>query len=209
MTARRRAFVEATAKVVPEVLDQAGFKKDFGLCILGTATVVETLRRLGVSARPLVAEAYILNAQAAERLKRGESLEQIYAAMEVDGSWTVGLGLDDRAVEPGRWPGHLVATTTNPDMLVDVSLDQASRPQRGIHLETGAWPLEERAQAQGRGPVLLGGDNGELVLYRPRRTDTSYRSSPDWRHVERRRVIADRAVPLVRQHAECITKSLP
>src|SRR5262249_19675878 len=103
--------------------------------------------------------------------------------VEESGCWwlTLGGGGDP---EPGRWPGH-VGVVVWEGVLIDLTLPQASRPQRGIVLTPTAVQV---------GPGFLGGSdhrivtmNGAELYYRARPEDRSFMRSPDWIDRQRHR----------------------
>jgi hypothetical protein len=148
-------------------------------CIVSTRIALEVLRRFGVGGYALSVRAMIANAPFLERLKGGAAPpaghEDALRWAAEDGAWLIGLGFGEAG--PGRWPGHLVVIAER-RWLVDLSLDQASRPQRSIVLRPLVAVVGE--------PFLRGRKalevpmGGSLVRYEAVPRDRSYRNAPDW-----------------------------
>jgi hypothetical protein len=76
---------------------------------------------------------------------------------------------------PGGWDGHLVVTTGR--YLLDPSIDQASRPEHGLHLAPAAHELPRPWDGTAQWLTVLTG--GTVLVYEPI-TDTGYKRSPNW-----------------------------
>lgn len=81
------------------------------------------------------------------------------------------------------FPGHLVLTTRNPDMLLDPTISQVSSPDSGVDLEDAVIAEEiDRASLRAfeRGAGGLGADSGDFgILYSPA-PDLDYRLGMGW-----------------------------
>ena len=149
-------------------------------CIASTRILIELLEAQRAPARALVVRCAVLNRAAHEMMRRGTpepGSEEWLAA----GGWGLGIGYPGEQL-PGRWVGHLVAILEE-RVLVDLSLDQANRPARGIELA----PLIAQVDAKflrGRRPIM--GDFGEtFVRYEADPNNRSYEVSRDWHMPER------------------------
>lgn len=169
----RKQIIKALQRQLPELTTEIGFNRD--ICVLSGWAGRELLRRFGISAKPVAVRAVALNDVFWELT--GEDWDKVFSVnLEDDDvpdeAWSVGIGFGPES--PGRWPGHLVLTTRNPDMLLDLTLDQASRPERGINL----YPLADEIE---RG-VLQAFERGEgtLSFYDPETgTRVAYGMIPD------------------------------
>ena len=104
-----------------------------GGCIASTRIAIDVLDYFKINAKPLSVKVEIFNEAMVKRIEagvHGGSHEERIKWFEEDGSWGIGIGFGG---QPGRWPGHLVALVEN-KWLLDMSLDQANRPERMIFL---------------------------------------------------------------------------
>jgi hypothetical protein len=88
----------------------------------------------------------------------------------------IGFGRDDRQERPG-WDGHLVAILES-TVLVDLTLDQASRPEKNIVLHPG-WSVVPTSFLAGRDMAQCD-MNGSRVSYSAMPADRSFTSAGDW-----------------------------
>lgn len=119
----RAEVIEAVRVVVPEIVAPI-FGKD--TCILSSAIGQTLLRENGVTAKDHTVRGWALNRQMMAfidgdlgRLLESWSPEEEDAS-ERAGAWSVGLGYSEdgdaeAAAERGRFAGHVVLTTRNPD----------------------------------------------------------------------------------------------
>lgn len=151
-------------------------------CIAATAIVLETLGAFGYGAVALPVETRCINRPLADWMRSR------VGPPPRDG-WEVDLGLVESAALPGkggRTEGkelHLVAFLPDAGTLVDIALDQASRPAKGLDL----GPTLFSANAERIGTFLRGEpigwttEEGALLMYRLRPPDvTWWRSSPNF-----------------------------
>lgn len=92
----------------------------------------------------------------------------------------IGVGYEpEGGLQPGQWPGHLVAICDR-RWLCDWSIDQANRPAHGIEIPPLVLgPLQE-AFLRGRKALATDGPGGQRVEYYALPGDRSYHESPDW-----------------------------
>lgn len=157
------------------------FRRDS--CIASTRVATEVLRHFGVRAYPLAVTAMVFNAPFAARLRIDlfprDAAETRHWAEE-DGTWSVGIGFGRGG--PGSWTRHLVAIAER-RWLVDLSLDQADRPEHGIALRPLAHPVAEDF-LRGLAPLTL--EVGSvLVQYDADPRERSFEHARDWRLVRR------------------------
>lgn len=192
-------LAERLALVAPEILARF-FTPD--CCIAASRIALAVLARYGVAAAPAPCEVIILNPAYRARCNAGRPCQDHLGMIEAfaeDGSWAVGIGSGE-PTSPGPRPGyngHLCVTLARSgaaddphDLLLDLTLGQASRPDRKISLK----PIVFAA-----GPQFWEGKsysftdvNGSAVGYR-RKSATghmlgarreygadAYQTSPDW-----------------------------
>jgi hypothetical protein len=179
-------LVEELARVVRQEMD-GRYRPD--CCIAATRILLSVADYFRLTALPLCVQATVFNPVMSQRLEH----EAMPSQEEAERSWfpagchSVGLGVPGDS-EPGRWQGHLVAVVER--HLLDITLDQASRPQHGIVLPAVCvCPLDldflmRRAMLQGR-------CNGCLVRYLALPTGAGdFQRAPDWRSKRHHATIA-------------------
>jgi hypothetical protein len=183
---QRMIAIHAMRRAVPAVLSDFFQGKD--VCILASRIGSELLREEnGIDAKPVSARAWILNAQMWEyieedweRLVEKWPEEDEQAALDA-GAWSVGLGMG--RAEPGRFAGHVLLALRNPDGLLDLTLNQASRPTKGMTLEPTFMAAENRRELRtflnGEGAFARWDEeSGTRMVYV--RVDEDFRRAPDW-----------------------------
>ncbi len=100
------------------------------------------------------------------------------------------MGIGDP--QPGKWPGHLVATLGG-KVLINLTLDQADRPEHGIVLPVPiVAPLSpEFLTHEGQ---MVGMVNGCRVVYEARPDDCSFERSNDWKSRKRHAAVVGAAI---------------
>jgi len=156
-------------------------------CIASTAIALSVFRCFGIHAVPASVEMALVNRPLAARLlERSNDFptrEEVVAWEPIDGSWAMGLGFppDSRAIggapTDSHWPGHLV-TYVEKRLLLDLTLGQATRPDRGMTYGPSVFPLTTFSAT--RYLSYEAGDSG-IILLRWKPDDRSYEPTPDWR----------------------------
>lgn len=161
-------------------------------CIIGTRICIEAFEAFGHDAEALPVRVFVANTAWMEG-KVGPDFDPLDRATWAEGAWTVGMGFrqgEDKT-------GHLMAHCG--DTLVDLSLDQASRPAHGIVLPPALFktPPGFREGTAGCEYKL----NGCLIAYvRAPETDRWWSRSPNWgrRDAKPRREIVATVIRAVR-----------
>lgn len=182
----RAVYILATLLHVARAEVLRDFRADS--CIASTRVAVDALAYFGIPARPLSVKAAYYNRQAAEHAARIgrllESPEETIAWSKEDGSWGIGIGYapDESAqTDAEKWAGHLVAIAGD-RLLIDLSLDQADRPQYDIKFAPVSFRLstEEQAmflQPEGRIERFY---RGGILFYTAFPHDQSFQNSQNW-----------------------------
>lgn len=163
---------------IPERVTRAGYGRD--TCILHARVAVDELRGWLVPARPLAVRAIVGNAQwAADTRQLGHIPTD--AREWSPGTWCVGVGygLDPRAERAG-YDGHVIVVVDE-RYAVDLTLDQMSRPAKGIELSPHWWELPSPAFVLGEGSAAFRLGNGSVVIYDAMPDERGFLSAPDWR----------------------------
>jgi hypothetical protein len=155
-------------------------------CIISTAVALDVLQHFGFHACPLSVRTTIYNAAAVDCMKKRllPRPDQIKEWADKYGSWTVGIGFGERQ-SPAKWPGHLVAL--HEDTLIDLSLDQATRPKYEMNL-TPMFGKTSLAFVEGDEKEVWIKEDGCVITYQ-RTYNESFSKSPDWSDRKRRRAI--------------------
>jgi hypothetical protein len=152
-------------------------------CIAATAVLIDVLDYFRLTARPLRVIATVYNPAMSERILR-EGMPTLAEAERdwfPNGCYSLAAGIG--APESGKWPGHLVAILAD-KVLIDLTLDQANRPQHDIVLPMPlVAPLPPDFLAEDG--QMAGQVNGCRVVYEARPSDHSFDRSNDWRSRKR------------------------
>lgn len=159
-------------------------------CIGSTRIGLDVLAYFGIKAIPLPVSLVILNAEAAQILIETESMEELAKAVAIPtaqqegGPWTIGVGAPGQSrgtpAEPGKWPGHLVIGIPAHHLVVDLSLDQVSRPHKGLDMHCCWYSTEPRWWQDRAALTQCAIPEGALMLVH-HLDDEDYRKSPNWK----------------------------
>jgi len=152
-------------------------------CIAATRICIDSLAAFGVVAEPVAVRVVIFNPAMVRNIERfgrlPSSREETLEWYERCGAWSVGIG--SGLSQPGRWPGHLVAYVAAHRLLIDLSLDQATRREHGIVLNPTVLEVPVDSPFF-NGEPLIETINGCLLSYE-RISNDGYQVSPNW-HVD-------------------------
>lgn len=136
-------------------------------CIATCRIGAKVLRHFGVLVRPVPVRAMAFTPDRWALHERGMALDDPRLAATGHCVLIGHTGEVYESAEEGgrrRWNGHLVLLTHEPAILVDMSLDQASRPDRGIALTEPICARIPNAQAFRDGEPVLGRTREGVVL---------------------------------------------
>lgn len=143
-------------------------------CIAWSRIGRDVLARLGVRSECVPVTLRVANNQAREHLAAGRP----DLVCSGDGSWVVAVGGGGRR-RAGRWDGHMVVLVEG-IALVDLTLHQAARPERGIRVGPSWFALEE--------PFVHGSQvvyelcDGVALRYERKNDLPPWEQSPAWRN---------------------------
>lgn len=148
-------------------------------CIASTNVARQVLRRFNYPSYPVPIKVAAFNAKGAEFARSGHPE---WARTGKDGAWGVGIGYGHG--DGDGWDGHL-ALVVDDSYFLDLTIDQASRPARGIHLHSLYTEMDEQSieilTAGGTGKyVVFDLSEGGVILYMGDPDNVEYRQSPDW-----------------------------
>ena len=186
MTPRLSSLLDRMAPVVREEV-----RRDFlpNCCIASAAILQRVFRHFRFSTSPVPVEVVVRNPRFVTLIERGCKIpgdpDRMRQWFKGTGAYSVGITRESPGnhFEGGGFSGHLV--TRVQDVLVDASLDQASRPAHGINLPR--FIVTNIAPGFLEGKSQVGIVNGCEVLYTRLTGDSTWRSSPDWTNEDRAR----------------------
>lgn len=144
-------------------------------CVVSCKAAQRLLRLMEIEAKPLACSVLVVNRQWQDRTEAGLS------PLDDPEAWSVGIGR--KYVEPERYQGigHLILIAPDRNLLIDPSLDQASRPLMPIE------PLVIWLEPGQREILMAGGtlswqnpSTGVCVVYTGHPDDRGYTRSPNW-----------------------------
>lgn len=176
------AVMDRLTTVLPGAITAMGFKRD--TCVLHTRTAVAVFRELGFQVQPRSVAVLAMNEAFYARVAEGKVPSKETEREWIDsGAWSVNIGRmpwEDRQHNPGRFDGHLV-TAVEGRWLFDPTLDQASRPQKGINLEPGWFPAADLLGGDAESIAAEVGEPTSYVLYSLLEgADSRWLNARDW-----------------------------
>jgi len=171
----------------PEILKE--FRPDS--CIVSTAIGIDVLTHFGILAEPLPVKLSIFNAPYVKRIDSGSdwpNRETLIRWGQEDNSYSVGIGYGEQQLN--KWAGHLVLLVEN-KWLVDLSIDQANRPQYNMIFEPMAIEIDNDFLS-GKMPRIL--KDKECVIRIELIKNRGFLSSPDWAFGGRRKHLVSKII---------------
>jgi hypothetical protein len=156
-------------------------------CIAAARVLIDVFAELHVRARPLAVSVDVFNPPFVQRAEanggRLPATTEEYQSWTAEcGAWWLTLGHPASEPQPGKWPGHVVVVAWE-SILIDLSLPQAGRPERGINLVPLVVQVRpDDLDGTGRRVVDC---NGCELHYLARPDDRTFLAAPDWQ--DRRR----------------------
>jgi hypothetical protein len=167
-------------------------------CIASSRIAIDVLSHFGILAEPLTVNLTVYNPAFAARIEAGdrepETQDELNEWIRKYGAWNVGVGMggDPRLL---TWGGHLVVIAEK-RCILDLSADQANRPQRNINLVPlgGDVPPEFFD-----GEPLFFQINGCVLKYLVSPDNNGYTSSPDWLQASRREPLVQEIIKKMKE----------
>jgi hypothetical protein len=172
-TKRTLAWMNQMCDEIPARMTAEGFGR--GTCILHTRLAIMRARQDGIRARALACRVHVQNAEwvaLTERLGHPPT----EADFEGTEAWAMGIGFGQGEGRPG-YDAHVV-TVVEERYVLDLTIDQANRPQRNILLRPGHFEARDGFLD---GEVGIGYEQkGSHVLYTALPDERGYLTVPDW-----------------------------
>lgn len=186
---RTQQVITALLQVArPEIRTE--FREDS--CIASTAVGIDVLTHFGVLSEPFPVRTSCFNGRFVARIEAGHPWPrglEVHQWAEEDASYSVGIGFGTG--QPGKWAGHLVIIAEK-QYLIDLSIDQASRPLYNMSFEPLAVRVDEKFLS-GSVPLVFKYEDG-IIKIEPLPGNDGYLASPDWTFAGRRRKIIGNVV---------------
>jgi len=162
-------------------------------CIASTAVGLDILTHFGILAEPLPVRTLIFNEPFVTRIENEgwPTGQQVQNWSEQDGSYSVGIGIGPQ--QPNKWAGHLVILIEK-RLLLDLSIDQATRPQYNMLLDPLCIEVDEQFLS---GSPKVFKVNQCVVRVDALKGNDGYASSPDWMFLGRRKKIVANTLRLI------------
>ncbi len=175
LSAYQLKVLEALTQIAPKAIART---YNYYCCVAATRIVIEVLKKFHFKdLKPLVVEANVFNETYVKKGRTPESDEEAQAWL-AEGAWHVVIGDKKQELEDKKmWPGHLV-TAVNDKYIVDLSIEQATRPHKNIHMAPLASVVPEEFVKQSDRCGLM--FNNCLVVYVSHPEDKSYEKAKDW-----------------------------
>lgn len=189
MTPREIKIIDLLVKIArPKILKH--FRTDS--CIASTRIAIDVLAHYHIAAAPRPCRVFVSTPKLWERIST-DTFEKPFRP----GEWSIGIGYPGAPLPPGHergFLGHMVALIEDGpnDILVDLSLDQASRPKRGFVLE----PASIRLPREWRKEKLSIRTPSFILLYELIENDV-YLTSKDWLNPDRTHRIVANVISLI------------
>lgn len=137
-------------------------------CITSARIGAAVLRHFGVLVRLVPVRLLAVTADLYEKYQQGHDLNDpalkgIGHSVLIQGTGRVSVSPDGRRL----WNGHVVLVLKHPATLVDLSIDQASRPEKGLVLdEPVVMPVPDAQAFRAGEPLAARNHDGTFLLYR-------------------------------------------
>lgn len=162
-------------------------------CIASTRIASEVCQRLKIPSNVLVVQAVITTEAFRKAIVEGMDPRFIID----EKAWSVGIGMPDKdkvTFKDGKpvkddWAMHMALLVPDARLLVDLTLDQASRPEHGIDLKPSVFKFPDRTRMNefltGQEYTGWNGGNDINVAYKVRPDCIAYRTQvTDWNRPE-------------------------
>lgn len=173
-------IIERLVRDLPPRMIAIGYERR--TCILHARIAIDALRTLGIKANPLAVRVQVFNAEYVAQVNRigrmlthGDTLDEK--------AWTIGIGYgaNPAATAPG-YDGHVLVIVDG-RWAVDLTIDQANRPQYGIELSPHYWQPSPGFLLGDLPEVFEAGES--IVRYEAMPEERGYLRAGDWTNARR------------------------
>lgn len=174
-------------------------------CIASAKVTTEVLRSLGIAARPMAASILVATKAWVDKMEAGERpTEETWPQWEEAGAWSVGVAYDAEPQE-GAWTAHMIVLAgPGQKYLLDPSLDQTARPEKGIvtepaMIDLSKAPFNQHEFRRGRTQAIIQGQDEDtgtemVIVWSLFPHDRTFRDSNDWKLFQVRYGMAARSI---------------
>lgn len=150
-------------------------------CVMSSRIAYEVFKHYDLNPKPFPVAVTVGNPKYTKMLdERGQPpmTEQELEEWIGQGAWVMGItGRRKEPPKPGYWNGHIV--TVCEDALLDLSLDQCSRPQFGVEVEE-LYSKVPRGFLEGQERAVFVHGSGTIVIYESEPWNDGWKGSADW-----------------------------
>lgn len=159
-------------------------------CVASTRIAIDALAYFGIAAEPLPLTVTLLNAETVRLANEGLSFDEIgkiqgqSKVTDEGGPWGIAVGTGrSMKSKNGRkpWAGHLVATIAAEHILIDLSIDQATRTHKNMHLEPFWTRVEDDWWDGSKSVTELNNAGMSMILDRNAADPRGFLTSPNWK----------------------------
>lgn len=108
-------------------------------CIASTRIGIDVLGYFGIKSEPMPLMLMVFNEEALKILDDGKTFEELGEIQRQEspttpgGPWSIAVGAE--VEDSPDWAGHLVVALPHRQMIIDLSIDQASRPLKNLNFD--------------------------------------------------------------------------
>lgn len=178
---------------------------DFDSCVTNCKIALKVLNKFNIECFEVSVQVTAVNSVFRDFLiehKRWPGTPEVKELIE-KGAYSVGIGFNS---PDKQWIGHLVCVAKDEEKncfyLIDLSIDQASRPKHGIPIKPLAWPIEEKFTQEEDLVVIDLAQNEDLIsslFYYSKLKNLGYKESPNWNDSEVNDKISDKIFKKINQ----------
>lgn len=153
-------------------------------CMVTAHLVGEIYRAMGINSIPIVVGVTAMNAEALKAAEEGRRVELQSASSSK--AFATTIPYDPERHSEDALQGHVALLVAN-RYLLDPSIDQLSRPARGLTIEPMLMEFDENVTAQqflDGARVSFGLPDGGMLIYEPHPEDLAYLDFIDWEPIE-------------------------
>lgn len=208
---RQVAILSALPDIVPREVEKMYPSSAIGgTCVFTVRVVIDVLRHFRIKTRPTPCAVAVFNDTMVRRCRAEgrfpQSTDEMKQWAREDGSWGLQIGRTGNGPGPlgTRLDAHLVAVTHKTDdsegVMVDMALQQNSRPQRRMMLEPVIATLPDGFFAEGKPLVAEVGPQGAWARYEylPEQRGM-WTDGADWTDPARRHSVVAEAIRRIEQ----------
>jgi hypothetical protein len=188
----KQEILEVLQNSLPPLLKK-GWRPD--CCIAATRVICRVMKHFGIDAQPLPVVLLAYNAAYIKAIQAGDGPpthdhEEFLRWCQRLGAWSLGITDEVGGI------GHIVAVLPGEQLLIDGSIGQISRPEKGLPMPAMLISKLPRGFLTDPAVVIeLGNAHGNVLIYKKAETgQLRYLASPDWTEKQRTKPVVKQLV---------------